>query len=133
MSKTNPRLPPNKSFYVVVVDSQFGSYAPENDRIYNAADLQWKSLVQDVADMQIENVIGCHFIDTERGTCVDKMEALAIAVNDYFYMENEDPHEDVRDWIESILDHSAFETDEHRRERIASQRADYAIDVARGK
>jgi hypothetical protein len=83
--------------------------------------------------MQIENVIACHLVDTERGAVDDRLKDLAECVDYYFWQQNEDPHSDVRDWIERTLKRDAFETPRYRRERIESQRIDYAIDIARGK
>lgn len=124
---------PVTTYYSVIVDSEFGPYSVELDCVAAPIDDQWREIVELVATGEIEDVIGCDRIDRLYGRCDNRLIALANAVDHWHYERNDNPCDSVRDWIESITGDDAFETVAHRSARIAEQRADYQIDMARGK
>lgn len=129
---SHPNRKPD-AFYVVLLAHTNGPYSPEFDSVSAPVDAQWREIVENVATMQWEDVVACYRVDAKNGRCDDCLIRLANAVDHWHWQRGEDPHEDVRNWIEGITGDDAFETEAHKRERIESQRVDYAIDLARGK
>lgn len=133
MPDTDPRPSIASSFYVPIVSSTHGPFAAEWDYVGCDPVEQWKQLVEDVRTGEIEDVIACYRVHPANRTCEDHLIALAKAVDHRCAELNETPFADLRDWIEMHTGDQAFETEAHRRQRIEEQRADYAIDLARGK
>lgn len=122
-----------KPFYVVAAICQGETITYENDWIAADIDEQWRQVVSLVASGEWEDVVACYRVDPANRRCDDCLIALANAVDHHFWTVDENPDDKTRDWIEGITGDWAFETDAHRSRRIAEQRVDYAIDIARGK
>ncbi|MFN3891958.1 MAG: hypothetical protein ACK4MV_16305 [Beijerinckiaceae bacterium] len=127
------RRKPTRGFFVVILAHDPAPYAVEQDFVSADPDDQWREIVSFVWSGEWEDVIACYYVRPIDRTCDDYLIPLAHAVDALSRERNEDPHSDVREWIESITGDDAFMTDATR-ERIRREQAiDYAIDIARGK